>query len=101
MLCHTVSDRAKRFYVSNGFIEPTIDVTTLMLNLIGTLRVRMPGENSPPHGQVTAERRSQNVGVAAWPEARFGEGLNGAGIMLNPRFESAALRAGCIEVNII
>jgi len=33
MLCHAISEKAKRFYVKHGFIESPIDPMTLMLRL--------------------------------------------------------------------
>jgi hypothetical protein len=33
LLCHAISDKAKRFYLDRGFIESPINSMTLMLSL--------------------------------------------------------------------
>lgn len=47
MLCHAISEKAKRFYVKHGFIESPIDPMTLMLKL-GSGLARPPARNEKP-----------------------------------------------------
>jgi GNAT superfamily N-acetyltransferase len=52
MLCHALSDKAKRFYVRHGFIESPIHAMTLMLRLNNRLT-----DLSPPGKQTPARRK--------------------------------------------
>jgi GNAT superfamily N-acetyltransferase len=40
LLCHAISEPAKRFYLTHGFVESPIDPMTLMLNLSGLTHPR-------------------------------------------------------------
>ena len=57
MLCHALSDKAKRFYVSHGFIESPINALTLMLRLSGGLA------SPSARGKQTLPRRKEPLGL--------------------------------------
>ena len=39
MLCHTMSEKSRQFYLKRGFLESELDSTTLLYPLTGVLRL--------------------------------------------------------------